>query len=72
MSMPTGFGKTHNVLNFIYSNYQAFNAQGRKIFFVTSLKKNLPIDSLKERFVEAIKKTILTSMFYLLTQTQIQ
>lgn len=51
LSMPTGFGKTYNVLNFIYNHYQEFNAQGRKILFITNLKKNLPVYSLKKRFI---------------------
>ncbi|SKB15264.1 conserved hypothetical protein [Planktothrix sp. PCC 11201] len=51
LSMPTGFGKTHNVLNFIYSNYQEFANQNRKIIFITNLKKNLPIEDFKKRFI---------------------
>ncbi|CAA9892596.1 hypothetical protein METHB2_740019 [Candidatus Methylobacter favarea] len=50
LSMPTGFGKTYNVLNFIYEHYQEFSAQGRKILFITNLKKNLPISELRNRF----------------------
>ena len=50
LSMPTGFGKTHKVLDFIYDNYRDFAEQKRKIFFITSLKKNLPYPELKERF----------------------
>lgn len=51
LSMPTGFGKTYNVLNFIYEYYEEFAAQKKKILFVTNLKKNLPIQELKERFI---------------------
>ncbi|TVQ58657.1 MAG: hypothetical protein EA366_06310 [Spirulina sp. DLM2.Bin59] len=51
LSMPTGFGKTHSVLNFIYEHYEEFAAQNRKILFITNLKKNLPIPDLKERFI---------------------
>ena len=50
LSMPTGFGKTHNVLDFIYNHYKDFAEQQRKIFFITNLKKNLPFLELKERF----------------------
>ncbi|GBO53718.1 hypothetical protein APA_1666 [Pseudanabaena sp. lw0831] len=50
LSMPTGFGKTHSVLDFIYKNYRDFARQGRKIFFVTNLKKNLPWRDLQKRF----------------------
>lgn len=49
--MPTGYGKTYNVLKFIYSNYEEFAAQNRKILFITNLNKNLPINELKERFI---------------------
>jgi hypothetical protein len=52
LSMPTGFGKTHDVLNFIYENYQRFADQKRKIIFVTNLKKNLPYEELRERFLD--------------------
>ncbi len=51
LSMPTGSGKTYKVLNFIYSNYEEFTAKQRKIWFITNLKKNLPINELKERFI---------------------
>ena len=55
LSMPTGSGKTYNVLNFIYSNYKEFAAQSRKILFITNLKKNLPIDELKKSFINGGK-----------------
>lgn len=47
LDMPTGTGKTHNVLQFIYENYNRIEG---KIFFITNLKKNLPIDDLKNKF----------------------
>ncbi|KAB2946397.1 MAG: hypothetical protein OI860_00020 (plasmid) [Candidatus Methanoperedens sp.] len=50
LSMPTGFGKTHNVLDFIYKHYKDFVAHNRKIFFITNLKKNLPYQKLQDRF----------------------
>ena len=50
LSMPTGFGKTYNLLNFIYTHYQEFAQQKRKIIFITNLKKNLPIKELENRF----------------------
>jgi len=52
LSMPTGSGKTYNVLNFIYSNYKKFADENKKIFFITNLKKNLPIEDLRKRFIE--------------------
>ena len=47
LDMPTGFGKTYNVLEFIANNYS--NIKG-KIIFVTTLKKNLPFDDLQTSF----------------------
>lgn len=51
LSMPTGSGKTYNVLNFIHKHYAEFAAQKRKILFVTNLKKNLPVKDLQQRFL---------------------
>jgi len=49
-SPPTGSGKTYNVLEWIYNNYKTYCTDGKKIFFITNLKKNLPDLELKERF----------------------
>ena len=49
-SPPTGSGKTYNVLEWIYNNYKTHCTDGKKIFFITNLKKNLPDLELKERF----------------------
>ena len=51
LSMPTGSGKTYNVIKFIYSNYKEFATQKRKIIFITNLKKNLTIEELREHFI---------------------
>lgn len=64
LSMPTGFGKTYNVINFIYDNYEKFSSQNRKIFFITNLKKNLPYSDLKKKFevnnrIEDFKRHVL-------------
>lgn len=45
---PTGSGKTYNVLKWIFENYKNHCKEGRKIFFVTNLKKNLPLDDLRK------------------------
>lgn len=50
LSMPTGSGKTYNVIKFISSNYKEFASQKRKIIFITNLKKNLPIEELRKQF----------------------
>lgn len=47
VDMPTGTGKTHNTIEFIYKNY---NKIENKIIFITNLKKNLPLDKLEEFF----------------------
>ncbi|MBD2629227.1 hypothetical protein [Trichormus variabilis] len=52
LSMPTGFGKTYNVLKYIYDNYKEFADQKKKIIFITNLKKNLPFKELKEQFIK--------------------
>ena len=53
---PTGSGKTHNVLQWIFSNYKSYCIDGKKIFFITNLKKNLPFDELKDNFFIPNKK----------------
>ena len=52
LDMPTGFGKTYNVLKYIYeASMEEANAE-RKFFFVTTLKKNLPKEDLEKHFRE--------------------
>lgn len=53
IDMPTGFGKTHSVLDYIFTAACSEALQDRKIFFVTTLKKNLPILELQQRFEKA-------------------
>lgn len=50
LDMPTGFGKTYNVLEFIANNYDSPDFEDKKFFFITTLKKNLPEAELRERF----------------------
>ena len=50
LDMPTGFGKTYSVLEFIADNYDKEEYRGIKFFFVTTLKKNLPYNKLKENY----------------------
>lgn len=47
VDLPTGTGKTHNAVEFIYRNYEKVK---NKIIFITNLKKNLPIVKLREFF----------------------
>lgn len=49
-SMPTGSGKTYKILEWIFKNYESYCKDGRKIFFVTNLKKNLPYRELRDKF----------------------
>lgn len=48
IDMPTGSGKTYNVLEYIFNKIDS--GSDIKIFFVTSLKKNLPVIELKKHF----------------------
>ena len=57
---PTGSGKTHSVQNFIFDASMHEQYKDRKFFFVTTQKKNLPIEDLKERF----KKKGIAEQFY--------
>ena len=56
LDMPTGFGKTYNVLEFIAENYDTEKYENTKFFFVTTLKKNLPFEDLRERFKQRGKE----------------
>lgn len=49
MDMPTGFSKTYSVIRYIANFIADENNKGKKIFFLTTLKKNLPLDELKEQ-----------------------
>jgi hypothetical protein len=58
LTLPTGFGKTHYVLEYIAEHIRQRFPQ--RIWFVTNLKKNLPIDSLRERIgVELFERDVL-------------
>ena len=53
IDMPTGFGKTHNVLDYIFETAMDDSRSQQKLFFITTLKKNLPKDDLRKRFEKA-------------------
>ncbi len=63
LDMPTGFGKTYNVLEFIANNYDSPEFKDKKIFFITTLKKNLPETELRERFQKKGKITDFNTLF---------
>lgn len=56
LDMPTGFGKTHSVLEFIADNYDNEEYAGTRFFFITTQKKNLPYNQLKEMFAKKGKE----------------
>ena len=47
VDLPTGFGKTYTVAQYIAENYEKIEG---KIIFVTQLKKNFPADELRQCF----------------------
>ena len=53
MDMPTGFGKTYSVIKYIYDASMDEANKDKKFFFVTTLKKNLPENDLKNWFIKA-------------------
>jgi len=55
LDMPTGFGKTYSVLSYIFDACQLEENKERRFFFITPLKKNLPIKDLRDRFDAAGK-----------------
>ena len=52
LDIPTGMGKTHYVIEYIAENYEKIKKNKGKIFFITPLKKNLPIENIKQRIKE--------------------
>lgn len=50
IDMPTGSGKTYSAIQFIYNSCMNEENAKRKYIFVTTLKKNLPSDDLKDWF----------------------
>ena len=50
MDLPTGFGKTHNVIQYIFEASIKPENKEKKYFFITNLKKNLPEKQLRNLF----------------------
>ena len=48
LDMPTGFGKTHSVLEYIFN--ACMENKYRRLLFITPLKKNLTNNNLKKLF----------------------
>ena len=55
IDMPTGSGKTYTAIKYIFDSCFQKENEKRKYIFVTTLKKNLPVDELRQRFEEAGK-----------------
>lgn len=55
IDMPTGFGKTYSVLKYISDACNEKKNKKRKYFFITPLKKNLPVNELKKFFDETLE-----------------
>ena len=53
VDMPTGSGKTYSAIEFIYNSCMNPDNKDRKYIFVTTLKKNLPYEDLRKRFIES-------------------
>ena len=57
LDMPTGFGKSYTAVEFI-SDAIINGNEARKIFFITTQKKNLPFDKLENKFKAAGKASL--------------
>lgn len=58
VDMPTGSGKTYSAIEFIYNSCLNPENSDRKYIFVTTLKKNLPFEDLKSRFIKDNKSEL--------------
>ena len=56
MDLPTGFGKTHNVIQYIFDAVCDEKNKEKKFFFITNLKKNLPEKQLRKLFEKSGRK----------------
>lgn len=53
LDMPTGYGKTYSVLKYIYEASMDEANSKKRFFFITTLKKNLPDEELRNWFAES-------------------
>ncbi len=63
MDLPTGFGKTHNVIQYIFDAVCDKKNENKKYFFITNLKKNLPDKKLRELFEKKGQKELFEEKF---------
>ena len=62
LDMPTGFGKTYSVLDFMVDNYDAPEFKDKKIFFVTPLRKICQIKSCVNILQGVVKQMIMINI----------
>jgi hypothetical protein len=58
VDMPTGSGKTYSAIEYIFDACFKEENKDRKYIFVTTLKKNLPVEDIKQRFEIAVHKEL--------------
>ncbi len=58
IDMPTGSGKTYSAVEYIFDACLKEENKDRKYIFVTTLKKNLPIEDIKKRFEKEGKQNL--------------
>lgn len=63
LDMPTGFGKTYNIIKYIFDACQKPENANRKFIFVTTLLKNLPVEELETWFKKAGKEDLFRKKF---------
>lgn len=64
LPLPTGAGKSYTVFNFIHDTLVS-GTHKEKIIFITSLKKNLQPEELKEQFKESEEELFNNKVLYL-------
>lgn len=62
LDMPTGTGKTYSVIKYIFDAVQD-PSNKQKFFFITTLKKNLPEEDLKNFFESAGQTNLFKEKF---------
>ena len=58
VDMPTGSGKTYAAIEYIFDSCLLEENKVRKYIFITTLKKNLPVEDIKQRFEAVGKKDL--------------
>ena len=66
LDMPTGYGKTYQVLKYIYEASMDSKNETKKFIFITTRKNNLPEQSLKQWFIDSGNETLFNEKFLFL------